>query len=179
MFCASDWPHTPLHLRQPERETQNPNVAGNGHLPQPITEQLATWVCDTPATWTPPLRPLGPGFLSYEGGCPGHILVRIEAGGAFCKLQVGGWRSSSWPRAPGGLSRFQSQAQRESHEILGFPGGSDDKESACSAGVPGSVPGLGRSPGEGNGQPPPVFLPGQFHGQRSLAGYSPRDHKHD
>ena len=36
---------------------------------------------------------------------------------------------------------------------LGFPSGSDGKESACSAGDPGSVPGLGRSPGEGNGNP--------------------------
>ena len=36
---------------------------------------------------------------------------------------------------------------------LGFPRGSDGKESACSAGDPGSVPGLGRSPGEGNGNP--------------------------
>ena len=35
----------------------------------------------------------------------------------------------------------------------GFPGGSDGKESACSAGDPGSIPGLGRSPGEGNGNP--------------------------
>ena len=34
-----------------------------------------------------------------------------------------------------------------------FPGGSDDKESACNAGYVGSVPGLGRSPGEGNGHP--------------------------
>ena len=36
---------------------------------------------------------------------------------------------------------------------LVFPGGSDGKESACSAGDLGSVPGLGRSPGEGNGNP--------------------------
>ena len=35
----------------------------------------------------------------------------------------------------------------------GFPGNSAAKESACSAGDPGSVPGLGRSPGEGNGCP--------------------------
>ena len=35
----------------------------------------------------------------------------------------------------------------------GFPGGSDSKESACSVKVPGSIPGLGRSPGEGNGYP--------------------------
>ena len=33
------------------------------------------------------------------------------------------------------------------------PGGSDGKESACSAGDPGSIPGLGRSPGEGHGNP--------------------------
>ena len=41
----------------------------------------------------------------------------------------------------------------------------------------GSIPKLGRSPGVGNGQPTPVFLPGKFHGQRSLAGYSPLDHR--
>ena len=35
----------------------------------------------------------------------------------------------------------------------GFPGGSDSKASACDAGDPGSVSGLGRSPGEGNGTP--------------------------
>ena len=34
-----------------------------------------------------------------------------------------------------------------------FPGGSDGKASACNAGDPGSIPGLGRSPGEGNGNP--------------------------
>ena len=37
--------------------------------------------------------------------------------------------------------------------IVGFPGGSDDEESACSAGDLGSITGLGRSPGEGNGHP--------------------------
>ena len=35
----------------------------------------------------------------------------------------------------------------------GFPGGSEDKVSACKAGDLGSIPGLGRSPGEGNGNP--------------------------
>ena len=33
----------------------------------------------------------------------------------------------------------------------GFPGGSDSKDSACSMRDPGSIPGSGRSPGEGNG----------------------------
>ena len=36
---------------------------------------------------------------------------------------------------------------------MGFPGGSDGKESACIAGNPCLIPGLGRSPGEGNGYP--------------------------
>ena len=35
--------------------------------------------------------------------------------------------------------------------LEGFPGSSDGKESTCNAGDPGSIPGLGRSPGEGNG----------------------------
>ena len=37
--------------------------------------------------------------------------------------------------------------------LAGFPGGSDGKESACSVGDLGSVPGLGRFPEEGNGYP--------------------------
>ena len=36
---------------------------------------------------------------------------------------------------------------------MGFPGGSDDKDSACNARGLGSIPGLGRSSGEGNGYP--------------------------
>ena len=37
----------------------------------------------------------------------------------------------------------------------------------------GSIPVLGRCPGGGHGNPLPGFLPGESHGQRSLAGYSP------
>ena len=37
--------------------------------------------------------------------------------------------------------------------LIPSPGGSDGKASACSAGVPGSIPESGRSPGEGNGNP--------------------------
>ena len=36
---------------------------------------------------------------------------------------------------------------------MGFPGGLDGKASACNAGDQGSIPGLGRCPGEGNGNP--------------------------
>ena len=49
------------------------------------------------------------------------------------------------------------------------------KDSAYNAGDPGSIPGSGRSPGEGSGNP--VLLPGKSHGQRSLVGYSPWGHK--
>ena len=38
-------------------------------------------------------------------------------------------------------------------QSLDFPGGSDGKESACNAGDPGLIPGSGRSPGEGSGNP--------------------------
>ena len=50
------------------------------------------------------------------------------------------------------------------------------KKSACNAGDPGSIPGWGRSHGEGN-ETIPVSLPGESHGQRSLLGYGPWGHK--
>ena len=42
-------------------------------------------------------------------------------------------------------------------QLMGFPGGSDGIESACNAGDLGSIPGLGRLPGEGNGYPLQYF----------------------
>ena len=47
------------------------------------------------------------------------------------------------------------------------------KEPTCNAGDPGSIPGWGRFPGGGNGNPTGVLLPGKSHGQRNLVGYSP------
>ena len=41
----------------------------------------------------------------------------------------------------------------------------------------GFIPGLGRSPGGGQGHLLPVFLPGESHGQRNLAGCGPWGHK--
>ena len=61
---------------------------------------------------------------------------------------------------------------------MGLPGGSDAKESACNVGDLGLIPGLGRFPWRRGWQPTPVFLPGESHGQRSLAGYSPWGRKH-
>ena len=57
-----------------------------------------------------------------------------------------------------------------------FSGGSAGKESACSAGDPSSIPGLGRSPGEGRGSPLQYSCLENPHGQRSMGCYSPWGH---
>ena len=67
-----------------------------------------------------------------------------------------------WRKIASGTSIFVPQVikKKEGKEIIitlrkkeGFPGDSDDKESACSAGDLGSIPGSGRSPGGGHGNP--------------------------
>ena len=61
--------------------------------------------------------------------------------------------------------------------MRGFPGGSDGKESAYNVGDLALIPGLGRSPGGGHGNPLQYSCLDSPHGQRSLAGYSPWGHK--
>ena len=65
-----------------------------------------------------------------------------------------------WMEEPGVLQSMGSQRVRHDWVIElnwsfseSFPGGLDGKASACNAGDPGLIPGLGRSPGEGNGNP--------------------------
>ena len=55
-----------------------------------------------------------------------------------------------------GLQRVRHDRATNTHilTLLGFPGGSDGKVSACSVGALDSFPGWGRSPGEGNGNSP-------------------------
>ena len=50
---------------------------------------------------------------------------------------------------------------------MGFSGGLTGKESACNEGDLSSIPGLGRSPGEGKRLSTPVFWPGELHGLQS------------
>ena len=63
--------------------------------------------------------------------------------------------------------------------ILGFPGDSDDKESAFSVGdlnlIP-DLPCLGRFPGEGHGNPLQYSCLENPHGQKSLVAYTPWSH---
>ena len=56
---------------------------------------------------------------------------------------------------------------------MGFPGGSDGKESACNAGNLGLIPGLGRCPGGRHDNPLQYSCLENPHRQMSLAGYSP------
>ena len=61
--------------------------------------------------------------------------------------------------------------------IMGFPGGTSGKEVTCRCKRHGSDPWVGKIPWRRAWQPTPVFLPGESHGQRSLAGYSLWTHK--
>ena len=69
---------------------------------------------------------------------------------------------------PGCLKRYYLSAH-----WLGFPRGSDSKESACNVGDIGLIPELGRSPGGGHGNPLQYSCLENPRGQRSLAGCSP------
>ena len=63
---------------------------------------------------------------------------------------------------------------------MGFPGGANGKESACQCRRSqrhGIDPWAGKMPWKRAWQPTAAFLPGEFHGQRSLVGYSPQVHK--
>ena len=81
-------------------------------------------------------------------------------------------------------AHFRNGELREEKEFFsrliplgGFPGGSDGKESACKYERPGFDPWVGKIPWRREWQTNPVFLPREFHGQRSLVGYSPWDCK--
>ena len=63
------------------------------------------------------------------------------------------------------------------NEYLSFPGGSVVKNPSASAEDAGFIPGLGRSPGEGNGNSLQYSCLENPHGQRSLVGYSPWSRK--
>ena len=60
---------------------------------------------------------------------------------------------------------------------MGFHDGSDSKESAHNEGDPGSIPGSGRSPGEGNGNPLQYSCLENSMNGGAWWGYSPRGHR--
>ena len=58
-----------------------------------------------------------------------------------------------WGRTESDMTEATQQQQQQQLYVFTFPGGSAGKESACNAGELRSIPGLGRSPGEGKGYP--------------------------
>ena len=95
------------------------------------------WVGKIP--WRRALQPSPvflPGELHGQRSLVGYCLNRVE-------------------KSRTQLKRLSMHIQRllTRFRTLGFPGGSDGKESAHNGGDLGSIPGLGRSPGEGNGYP--------------------------
>ena len=77
----------------------------------------------------------------------------------------------AWRTAIHGVTKSRTRLS-DWTELICFPCSSVGKESACSAGDLGSIPGLGRSPGEGNGNPLQYLCLEKSHGQKSLVGCS-------
>ena len=91
-----------------------------------------------------------PGGLQFMGS-------RGVGSDSLCKMCTLKKKILNWHSDMGW--KMRSKEIRLSDQL--FPGGLDHKESSYNAGDPGLIPGLGRSP-------TPVFLPGEFHAQRSL-----------
>ena len=81
--------------------------------------------------------------------------------------------TKSWTQLSDSLSLSSRGFLVPLHFLPGFPCGSAGKESDCNAGDLGSIPGSGRSPGEGNATRPSI-LAWRAPRQRSLVGYDPR-----
>ena len=100
-----------------------------------------------------------PSSVTGQLGCF-HVLVVVNSAavniGIHVSFQINGFlwiRAKVW-----NWWKISSNILQTS-----FPSGSDGKESACSAGDPGLIPGSGRSPGEGNGYPiPRIEEPGRL-----------------
>ena len=104
----------------------------------------------------------------YMGSCI-SVLWGINTGGGRVLLRT---RSYSASCLSGHLHTLVVDST--ANDLIG---GSVGKESACDVGELGLIPGLGRSPGGGHGNPRQCPCLENPHGQRSLAGYSPWGHK--
>ena len=94
------------------------------------------------------------GFLSWAGESRGvtmgaaSLAARSSGGGGTPVGQ--GHKEAPWTCR---THQMRSHSRKAYLCFVGFPGGSDSKASAYNVGDLGSIPGLGRSPGEGNGNP--------------------------
>ena len=90
--------------------------------------------------------------------------------GTVCQLHLSSEKKSLTPHLPVLLCHLPSCLSGTTFPD-GFPGGSAGKESACNAGDLGSIPGLGRSPGGGHGNPLQYSCLENPHRQKSVVGY--------
>ena len=94
-----------------------------------------------------------------------HLLNKTKA--AILLSEAPSIQSTSLPSFPS-LNSFST-----SIISMVFPGDSDNKQFFLQCGTPGFDAWVRKIPWSRKWQPTPVFLPGEFHGQRSLVGYSP------
>ena len=87
-----------------------------------------------------------PNFLAPKTGFIEETKIKALSGGS-CVLDI------LWRKKWGLAEKQKFQRQSYLNFVQCFPGGSEVKASASNEGDLGSIPGLGRSPGEGNGNP--------------------------
>ena len=101
-------------------------------------------------------------------GCPGSSVKKAMA----THSSTLAWKIP-WMVEPGGLQSMGSQGVRHDWATsLHFTSGGSEGRICLQCGRPGFSPWVGKTPWRREWQPTPVFLPGEFHGQSSLAGYS-------
>ena len=93
-----------------------------------------------------------------------------------CRILVSGTQEDGYFQTPHTHTHTPQQS-KSLEQWWGFPGGTSGKESACQCRRPGFNPRVGKILWRKKWQPTPVFLPAEFHGERSLVYYSPRGHK--
>ena len=88
-------------------------------------------------------------------------------------MDRGAWQAKVQGIARVGYNLVTKSLPLLSQQHFCFPGGLDGKESACNAGDPGLILGVGKIPWRREWLSTPVPLPGEFHGWRGLKGYHP------
>ena len=108
---------------------------------------------DVPVVKTSPSHAGGAGLICGRGAKSPHASWQKKKKQNIKQKQYCDKFNKYFKNCPYRKKKILKKIFPESSTKVGFPGGSDGNESACNAGDLGSIPGLGRSPGEGNGNP--------------------------
>ena len=134
-------------------------LLGSGWHPLLILRRAVS-SCACVLSWDP-MNCISPGF-SVSGIFEARILEWVA---------ISYYRGSSLPRDQTQVSCVSCIWQADSLPLSHLGSPFDSKESSCNVGYLGSIPGLGRSPGGGHGNPLQYSCLENAHGQRSLVGY--------